>query len=256
MGTILSQASGNWATGATWALGVAPGSSDFGQIEAGHTVTVAAEPTCRGFIMNGGILVLNYDFKITDGSGNGVTINDINSGGISSNGTAAAPRYIKSAASDPTKPTYPWTFTVKHVDGADARSLDFRFIILQGNKYYLGNDTNSLQTNDWTNPDRIFISKVVPHARETKLRENEIRGRNAGLVYHDSLSAASMSISGTFSDESFLPTVIDNIQKSKERISFFSYMWHLPKCQIDGKPIYSPKGGKFTDFTVMLREDV
>jgi hypothetical protein len=256
MTIILSQASGNWATGATWAGGVAPGTGDFGKIEVGHTVTVAAEPTARGFILNGGTLVLNYDFKITDGIGNGIWINDTNSGGISSNGTAATPRYIKSAATDPTKPTYPWEFTVANVTGADARSLDFRYIILQGNKYYLGNTNNNLQSNDWTNPDRIFISRIVPHARETRLSENEIRGRNAGLVYHNTLSAASMSISGDFSEESFLPTIIDNIQKSKQRIAFFSYMWHLPKCQIDGKPVYGPKGGKMIDFTIILREDV
>ena len=254
MGTILSAGTGNHNVGGTWVGGVAPGASDFASIEVGHVVTVVADWTVKGIIYNGGSLVRNYDIIISDASGAGLTFNAVNSGGDSSNGTAASPRKIKSAAAIPTKPTYPWSISMAKIAATDSRSFNFKYTEFQGNKFYIGNSSNYAHMNDSSNPNIITCNVVNPYSRENGLTENRVR-RRTGRIYNGSMGAASMTITGLCRDDSYFYYIIDDIIKSGERIAFFSQFVHLPKCKIDGKPLFQSKGGRDLSFNIMLLED-
>jgi hypothetical protein len=65
-----------------------------------------------------------------------------------------------------------------------------------------------------------------------------------------------MVISGSCRYDSAFPNRIDDIQKSGQRIAFFSRYWHMPQCRIDGKPIFTQRKGQYIDWSIVLREDV
>ena len=68
--TITSQATGDWATGATWSGGVAPTSSDNAVIANGHTVTVSGAASIISVTINtGGTLTVNDDIILTLATG-------------------------------------------------------------------------------------------------------------------------------------------------------------------------------------------
>lgn len=251
---VLSAGTGNWGSGGTWVGGVVPSSSKYGQIEAGHVVTVAADPGSLGIKLNGGSLVLNADFTFPDSPNAGIIISDTNSGGFSSNGAANAWRQLKSAS---VNPTYPWTIDVDQVDGTDKRVLDFRFVEMLGHKSYLGNSHNYAYFNDPTNKDYITFKLINPPMPSSQLIEHPVRGRKAARVYQNTISAAGLKLTGSCRYVSGFPITLANIIKSKQRIAFFSHLWHLPKCWIDGEPsMASRASGQYIDFTIMLREDL
>ena len=72
MALIVSTASGNFNTGATWVGGVVPGAADEAQAATGHTITITANATCTeisnagtgSFVLNGGVtLTANVTHK-------------------------------------------------------------------------------------------------------------------------------------------------------------------------------------------------
>jgi hypothetical protein len=255
MATIPSKATGDHNVGTNWVGNVAPGPNDFAQLEPTFTITVAAAGwQVKGIIWNGGSLVQNYDVIISDASGAGLTFNAVNSGGYSSNGTASAPRKIYSVASNPMDPTNPWTIRVAKISGKDDRSLDFRFVELQGNLWYLGNETNYLDMQNRQTPGIITVKDIVPPSRESILVENRIKYTTA-KVDLDTLGPRTTRVIMKCVDTSWFWDILDNIQTGRQRISFFSRYFHIPKCQIDAKPNHSG-GPQYYIADVSLREDV
>jgi len=255
MALILSQTTGQANVGSTWVGGVVPGENDYAQAEATHVITITAEWLVKGLYYNGGSYIQEADVIIKDVAGAGIVVTNVNSGGHSSIATAAAPLKIRSSSTNPTKPSNPWTFNVDQIDGTDLRILNFNYIELQGNKYYLGNGHYYAHMNDRTDPDKITVRSVSPPSRDNALVENRIMERPS-RVYDGSLGAASIIIAGSCRDDSWFPLVVDEIIKSRQRISFFSQFFHLPHCKIDGKPAFTAKGGRYCDFTITLLEDV
>ncbi len=78
-----SVATGNWEDGSTWDKGTAPTSGDDVVIAATHTVTV------NGAAANASSLAINANGILTV-SGNTLTINGVNAGGLTNNGTITA----------------------------------------------------------------------------------------------------------------------------------------------------------------------
>lgn len=254
MGVKQSIGTGNFNAAGTWDAGV-PGTGDVAWINAGHVVTLTAGPQVLGIVLNGGTLRMYFDITIDDAAGAGILIKNVNSGGIEHNGVANAWRIFKSVHTGPNI-VYPWTISVEAVTGTDLRNLDFSVINFEGNLFYLGNSTFSIAFNTPSLKDYLVCDNVNPPMRESALIEKPIRGRTSGRLYTGYYSAASMQISGSCKFTSALPQYIDYLQRTGMRLSFFSRYWHLPKCRIDGKPIFTSVKGEYLSWSLVLREDV
>jgi hypothetical protein len=248
MATVTSVGSGAWETAGTWDIGV-PGDNDEAIIAAGHTVTLGVADQCHSLTVNG-TFVQNADLTFTDSASCRIIFNTAS--GYSNNGTQAAPRIIKSASANP---TYPWYITCYDVTGADSRTLTFTYIEFQGAEMVLGNDG----TYQWFNgpaTNEPIITQVTPSGKVPSLIEHGILGRTSGRVYPRAIASSSLTVSGTASKDAHLPSKIDAIIATKQRISLFTRYHHLPKCRIEREPQYRDRGGNFIEFTISVREDV
>lgn len=135
MAIILSTATGAWNDGTTWVGGIAPGINDIGSIEVGHVVTITSADQALGWKINGGHLVLNNNFTITDAPNCGIIISSDATSSFTSNATASTPRLLVSSSLNPTNP---WSVVVYAMAGYDTRTLNFDYIEMRGNVWFLG----------------------------------------------------------------------------------------------------------------------
>ena len=250
MADINSTQTGNWATGATWVGGVAPGTGDVGIIKATHDVTIAAAEQALGITIDGGHLILNDVFTFDDNAAALFTIKSTSGGEFSSNGTKAARALMKSENANPTNP---WKMRYEDQAGADDRSLDFDFVEFQGNLWYIGNDDNEIHFNGGGVNDPT-ISSFVPLSREPNLVEHRIKGRKYGRVHHDSTNAGISSIGGTMPLEGWDWLVLRHIIEDRLRVAMFTRFDHVPHCRIE-RPSFTMRPGQFLPFSITVRED-
>jgi len=253
MVTVTSKATGNWSAGGTWDSDPAiPGDNDDVIINGGYTVTLDAADQCKTVTVRGnGVLALNADLTLTDASGCGITIED--DGNMSNNGTAAAPRTIKSASGD--SPTNKWFFSIEDVSTAtETRTLDFTYLEFIGNKWRLGNDNNYIDfnTGDATEP---IVSGVTPPGPLPRLTEHSCEGRDEGRVYRRGSDARVITISGVCQLDTFLFQQLKDMEDADLKISLFTRYYHFPVCRLeDASPGSSV--GIHVGFSITVREDV
>jgi hypothetical protein len=165
-------------------------------IETG-TVTMEAAKTVKALILGKsgatGALLMNYDVTFDDASGAGLTIMAASGFSFTTNATAAAPRIFKSAS---TSPINPWTITYEKEDTVpDDRTLNFAFVKMLGNLWYVGNSTYYVNFNAGT-LDAPFIRSITPLSRAGKLDNHFIEGRTTSRVYPQGTWAGTSSDNG------------------------------------------------------------
>jgi len=251
LATINSTQAGNWTTGATWVGGVAPGAPDIGACK--HAVIVNQAITILGFQIDGGSLAINHDITFSDAAGAGFSIKATTLGAITSNGTAAAPRQLKSAS---TSPTNPWTITYYcQATIPDDRSIDFSFCEFIGNLWYLGNSSNYINFNasGTTSP---FITITPPFGRAPILDNIKIEGRMRSRIYQSGCWAGALPVTGRAPWSSYMWQTLLDLMESKERFAFFSKYVHIPHCRFEQEPRFKPQAGSlYFGFDLALIED-
>ncbi len=260
MATILSAGTGAWGSGATWVGGVMPGNGDRGSIEVGHTVTIYSASQALGITVNGGHIVFENNFTFTDAPYAGLIINPVATSAVTSNGTAAAPRILTSSSVNPMNP---WTIMAYSMAGFDSRTLDFDFMEMRGNLWFLGygppgggsiiglyfNNPN-ISTGSWMNV-------VPPVGRDPVLIEHPIDGRSTSRIYQRGSHAGAITIAGFIPIASWDYITIRKLQESNQRLSLFTRYHHYPKLRFDGKPRFDPKPGfLYVPFSISLVEDL
>lgn len=259
MTTILSTQTGNWNAGSTWVGGVPPGANDIASIEVGDDVTVSAAQQGMKIIVNGGHLTFNADFIWTDSPYASLAISADSTSSVTSNGTAASPRILKSESNNPTNP---WYITVNAVAGFDSRVLNFDYIEMRGNRWSLGYAPSG--GGNWVgilfnNPNittSSWLLTVQPIARDPVLIEHTIDGRSTSRVYQRGSHAGAVSITGYMPLASWDYLTVRLLQESNQRLALFTNRHHFPKLRFDGKPRFDPKPGHlFVPFSMTLIED-
>ncbi|HOO04520.1 MAG TPA: G8 domain-containing protein, partial [Methanomassiliicoccales archaeon] len=76
MAEIHSAGTGNWHTPGTWTGGVVPGTGDTAVVDAGHTVTIAADVNLIYKIIVYGNLVMNADITMDNSNGCYIWVTD------------------------------------------------------------------------------------------------------------------------------------------------------------------------------------
>lgn len=252
MATVTSAGTGNWGTAGTWDSGV-PAVGDDVVIQAAHTVTLAADGTCKTIALSGGLDLTTYDITFGDASGAGITLKDATTCVLkSSTATYTAPSYLKSASASPTNP---WTWTIEDHVGRDVRDIDLKYLICQGNKWHLGNHTYGIDFNRYsalssTNP---LVTNVSAPIREPRIEEHMIPGRAKSRIYPRGAGAASMSIEVVAHVDNCIAEKLRAMSESTQRLSLFSDRYHLPFCRLEG---WSVSGGPIYErYSIRLIED-
>ena len=224
-------------------------------VKTGHTVTIASTLNPVGGIkVDGGSLVINADVYFDDSSDSGVglTITATNSGGVTSNATASAPRILQSVSTSPTNKWSVLCYDIA-VGTVDARTLTFDFIEFINNMLFIGNDTYVINFNGST-ATSPFITHVGELVRDARVVQNIIPGRATGRVHVESESAGTVTIKGVIWKSAWTSTTIRNMMASFQRISFFGDHTHLPSCRVER---FSPgeRQGLWYPFSMTIIED-
>lgn len=260
MAIILSTATGAWNDGTTWVGGIAPGINDIGSIEVGHVVTITSADQALGWKINGGHLVLNNNFTITDAPNCGIIISSDATSSFTSNATASTPRLLVSSSLNPTNP---WSVVVYAMAGYDTRTLNFDYIEMRGNVWFLGYGPpggGSYVGIQFNNPNLgnsgSWLQTVQPLGRDPILIEQPIDGRDYSRIYQRGNHAGAFIITGYMPLASFDYITTRLLQESKHRICLFTNFFHYPKIRFDSKPRFDPKPGLLiVHFSMTFIED-
>lgn len=178
-------------------------------------------------------LYQQYDITMDDATGAEIRVYATTGvEGFSTNGTRASPRLIKSANASPSNP---WAFRIDAVLGEDNRTLNMRYLNLQGNKWFLGNQSYYLYFNDTTASEdqSNWMLAHIPLTRRPNIIENAIQGRTRGRVYHRSSAAGTVQLDGFVTWESHAFTTLLEMDESLMRVAFTSDKVHVPKAFIE-----------------------
>lgn len=256
-GQINSAASGYWDVAATWAGGVVPGPTDLGVIKVGHTVTVRNVTTAFGFYVDGGVLILNNHFVVSDISpwyGFNIGLGSNVNGRLYSNvATATAPLEIRSASA---VPTYPFTFMIYQSVGPELRTFDLDYFTIKGAHPFFGNDTVHQDCNYPANVNSVWITSVTPMQREAIIQEHPIDNRSHSRIYDRGGRAGTCIVSGTCTWVSHFATVVRDIKASGKRVAVIWDGVTVPFARIEGVPKFTSKRGSlYMTFDITLIED-
>ena len=262
MAYIFSTATGNWATGATWVGGSAPGASDIGVVQTGHTVTIqpAGSPTlCDGFQVNGGTLIINNNITITDGYPFGAWIYNIYCRSAATTkvySTVATPSNPLTISVGTGSPTYKGYMAIDDVTGPETRTINFDYITLKGFYPFFGTASDDRYSSANLAPNTFYITDVTPLVRETNLLQHSILGRTHGRIYRLGEQAGTCTVTGYCLWDSHFPAMFRNLVASGRRVAV---MWDrviVPYARIEGAPRLTPKRGtQRIDWSITLVEE-
>jgi hypothetical protein len=228
-------------------------------VDTGHIVTVPIAWQMDRLELNGGGVIFNADFTFTDSATSAFVIGTQSTNSVSSNGTAASPRLLKSASLNP---AHPWDMVAYGIPGFDARVLNFDYIEMRGNRWWLGTGPTSggallgVSFNDPTDSTSSWILTVQPMARDPIVIEHPIDGRSTSRVYQRGSHAGAITITGYIPLDSWDFLTIRLLQESNQRLGLYTRRHHFPKLRFDGKPRFDPKPGSlFVAFSITLIED-
>jgi hypothetical protein len=226
-------------------------------IQGGDTILITAALTIWVINITGGATVTVYagmpiTFNDTAGAGLMIDSAPASFGNFSSSGTAIAPVSMSSTSASPANP---WSVMLAPVAGNDTRTLNFDYVIMTGNQWTLGDNTNILACNI-PGANKPWMLNVPPLTREAITVEHDIDGRNYSRIYPRGSKAGTIQINGYFWWDNSDNMIVQKMMEGKARLSLFTRYVHLPKCRIVGKPSMPSKPGQlYVPFSITLIED-
>jgi hypothetical protein len=258
MAVRYSVADGDWDSTGTWSDtdGGAPGSSVPGSgdtaiiMPAGDVLVDDLFPIYWVQVL-GGVLTIapGSGFIFDDTASAGIDIDATSTSGFVSQGTAASPIILKSASADPTNK---WSWEVYGIR-PDPRNIVFDHMTCLGNKWYLGNETDSVEFNYSGGP---LITKVTPPLAMPRIETHAIDGREGDRTYRNGSRSAVVQLKGTCPWSMHLWEDLHTMDAANKRMALITQDVHLVRARLEVPGSFAPVDGSlYIPFTISLVED-